>query len=58
MERYVGNGWQAVPAADRLRLGQYDAQVWLALNNLLVEPTCRAKYDLDEFRWAAAQGHC
>lgn len=25
-------------------------QVWLALNNLLVEPKCRAKYELDEYR--------
>jgi hypothetical protein len=50
MERYVGAKWQAVPASERLRLGQHDAQVWLALNNLLVDPTARAKYDLDEFR--------
>lgn len=25
-------------------------QVWLALNNLLVDPHCRAKYNLDDFR--------
>lgn len=25
-------------------------QVWLALNNLLVEPRCRAKYDPNEWR--------
>jgi hypothetical protein len=24
--------------------------VWLALNNLLVDPRCRAKYDLDDYR--------
>lgn len=25
-------------------------QVWLALNNLLVEPKCRAKYEMDDYR--------
>lgn len=25
-------------------------QVWLALNNLMVDPHCRAKYNLDDFR--------
>jgi hypothetical protein len=51
----VGNKWQAVPASERLRLGQHDAQVWLALNNLLVDPTARAKYDLDDFRWGVCE---
>jgi zinc finger MYND domain-containing protein 10 len=29
------------------------SQVWLALNNLLVDPQCRQKYDLDSYRTAA-----
>jgi hypothetical protein len=53
IERYVGAKWQAVAASERLRLGQHDALVWLALNNLLVEPTARAKYELDDFRCGA-----
>jgi hypothetical protein len=27
-------------------------QVWLALVNLLVEPACRAKYEIDDYRCA------
>eukprot|EP00877_Chromochloris_zofingiensis_P004789 jgi/Chrzof1/14310/Cz08g32160.t1 len=50
MERFTAGVWQAMPAADRLKLCQPDAQVWLALNNLLVDPKCRAKYEPDDYR--------
>lgn len=40
-ERFADGRWSAVPPADRLKLGQLDAQVWLALHNLLLEPACR-----------------
>ncbi|GAX77785.1 hypothetical protein CEUSTIGMA_g5228.t1 [Chlamydomonas eustigma] len=45
-----GMRWTAVEAADRLKLGQYDIQVWLAINNLSVDPRARAKYNLDNYR--------
>ncbi|KAG2431018.1 hypothetical protein HYH02_013547 [Chlamydomonas schloesseri] len=50
LEKWAGNRWAAVAPADRLKITQTDGQVWLALTNLLVEPRCRAKYGLDEFR--------
>ncbi|KAG2497473.1 hypothetical protein HYH03_004627 [Edaphochlamys debaryana] len=50
LEKWVGNGWRAVPPQDRLKITTTDGQVWLAVTNLLVEPRCRAKYCLDEFR--------
>ena len=50
MEHFSANEWQAVAPADKLLLSSLDAQVWLSLNNLLVEPCCRAKYELDEYR--------
>ncbi|EFJ40689.1 hypothetical protein VOLCADRAFT_31395, partial [Volvox carteri f. nagariensis] len=48
--KWVGNRWVVVPPADRLKITQTDGQVWLAVTNLLVEPRCRAKYGMDEFR--------
>ncbi|GLC39562.1 hypothetical protein PLESTB_001626800 [Pleodorina starrii] len=50
LEKWWGNRWVAVPPADRLKITQTDGQVWLAVTNLLVEPRCRAKYGMDEFR--------
>ncbi|KIZ06797.1 hypothetical protein MNEG_1153 [Monoraphidium neglectum] len=55
MERYIQGYWQVVEPADRLQLALPDAQVWLALHNLLLEPACRAKYDPDEYRREALQ---
>ncbi|KAA6426414.1 MAG: zinc finger MYND domain-containing 10-like [Trebouxia sp. A1-2] len=49
-EKFIGNVWTAIESRDRLKLTQHDAQVWLMLNNLLVDPKARAKYDMDEYR--------
>ncbi|KAK9815647.1 hypothetical protein WJX72_007380 [[Myrmecia] bisecta] len=49
-EKYIGNRWTVVEPAERLKLTQADAQVWLALHNLVVDAKCRAKYDFDEHR--------
>lgn len=40
-ERFGGGAWEAVAPEDRLRLGRRDAQVWLALHALLLDPACR-----------------
>jgi hypothetical protein len=40
-----------MPQANMSRL-----QVWLALNNLVVDPNCRAKYNLDDFRKETLMG--
>ncbi|KXZ43602.1 hypothetical protein GPECTOR_85g332 [Gonium pectorale] len=50
LEKWAGNRWAPVAPADRLKITQTDGQVWLAVTNLLVEPRCRAKYALDEYR--------
>uniref|UniRef100_A0A7S3QQL4 Uncharacterized protein n=1 Tax=Dunaliella tertiolecta TaxID=3047 RepID=A0A7S3QQL4_DUNTE len=49
-EKWMNNQWQAVEAVDRFRLSQADAQVWLTVTNLVVEPKSRAKYGFDEWR--------
>jgi len=41
LERFTEGRWQVVAPADRLKVSQPDAQVWLALHNLLLEPSCR-----------------
>jgi len=42
--------WADQPAEEARRLTKMDAQVWLALNNLLLAPECRAKYEWNEHR--------
>jgi hypothetical protein len=44
----------AVRSRTRVPLKQthsfHQLQVWLSINNLVVDPNCRAKYNLDDFR--------
>jgi len=42
--------WADQPAEEARRLTKMDAQVWLALNNLLLSPECRTKYEWNEHR--------
>ncbi len=37
------NGWKEIKGDDRLRVNKHAAQIWLALNNLVVDPECRKK---------------
>lgn len=50
LERYSGGTWAPVASTDRARVPQQEAQVWLMLNNLLVDPAARAKLDLTTAR--------
>jgi len=43
-EKYSEGRWALVPGPERLRLTKTEAQVWLALYNLVMEPECRRKY--------------
>uniref|UniRef100_A0A7R9Z7P6 Uncharacterized protein n=1 Tax=Chlamydomonas euryale TaxID=1486919 RepID=A0A7R9Z7P6_9CHLO len=45
-----GMRWLAVDAADRLKLGVWEIQAWLAVNDLIVDPKARAKYDMGNWR--------
>ena len=42
-EAFEDNGWRELKGDDRLRVNKHAAQVWLALNNLVVDPECRKK---------------
>ena len=56
MQQYDNGVWYDVNKADEwdktVRIGKYEAQVWLAAHALLCEPSCRRKYQWDETRKA------
>lgn len=43
-EKFSDGKWSEVPRADRMRLTKSEAQVWIALYNLIMDPECRRKY--------------
>jgi len=58
VQQYNDGVWSDVNKADEwdktVRIGKYEAQVWLATHALLCEPSCRRKYQWDETRKATA----
>jgi hypothetical protein len=48
--KWINSAWVEVPPDDLLKVTQYEAQVWLAVNNLVVDPECRKKYEYNSFR--------
>ena len=50
LEKFVEGKWQAIQGDERVRVCKHDAQVWLALNNLIVDPECRKRYRWDAYR--------
>jgi len=47
---FVEGKWVDMAADDYLRLNKYQAQVWLGLYNMIMEPTLRKKYDINSHR--------
>ena len=43
IETYEDNTWKTLKGDERLRVNKHAAQIWLALNNLVVDPECRKK---------------
>eukprot|EP00899_Mesostigma_viride_P004491 jgi/Mesvir1/14042/Mv03116-RA.1 len=50
VEKFQDGAWHEVARDERLRVAKPEAQVWLALHNLVVDPRCRARYTFDDFR--------
>ena len=42
-QRFIDNKWEEVTPDDALRLNKYQAQVWLAVYNLVMDNNMRAK---------------
>mmetsp|Transcript_11111 Transcript_11111/g.31439 ORF Transcript_11111/g.31439 Transcript_11111/m.31439 type:complete len:658 (-) Transcript_11111:1406-3379(-) len=49
-QKYATNKWETVERTERLKLSKLDGQVWLAINNLVVDPAFREKYEFNDFR--------
>lgn len=50
IEKFEEHKWQVVEADDEGRLPKLHSQVWLSIYNLVMDPECRARYDLSSFR--------
>jgi hypothetical protein len=44
-EKFEDGRWKSVSKDDVLLLGKVEAQIWLSLYNLLLEPECQKKYN-------------
>ena len=42
--RFIGNTWEEVSNSDFNLITKSEAQVWLGLIHLLLDPECRSKY--------------
>lgn len=49
-EKYIDGRWAVVEKDERARITPIDAQCWLAVYNLVVEPKCRMRYHWDDYR--------
>jgi len=47
---FVEGKWEDLEDKEFLRLNKYQAQVWLALYSMIMEPTMRQKYDINSYR--------
>merc|ERR1711959_316373 len=56
IKRFIDNKWEEVSADDALRLNKYQAQVWLAVYNLVMDNNMRAKYDINSHRKSTLMG--
>ncbi len=52
LQRFDDNRWVPITRADLPQLGKLEAQVWLILYNLLLEPECRQKYEYNTYNQA------
>merc|ERR1712070_555493 len=55
---FVEGKWVDMAADDYLRLNKYQAQVWLGLYNMIMEPTLRKKYDINSQRHHIRRSSC
>ncbi|KAI5074219.1 hypothetical protein GOP47_0010180 [Adiantum capillus-veneris] len=49
IEKYEEGRWFEVPREDHFKVTKPDAQVWLAIYNLIMEPACRSRFKYDDF---------
>ncbi|XP_022098393.1 zinc finger MYND domain-containing protein 10-like isoform X1 [Acanthaster planci] len=47
LKKFIDGKWHTVPSKERMRLTKIEGQVWIALFNLLLGPTCQEKYEFN-----------
>jgi len=50
LKTFVEGKWENLDENDYLRLNKYQAQVWLTIYNLVMEPSMRQKYEINSHR--------
>lgn len=50
LKTFVEGQWEKQEEGDYLRLNKYQAQVWLSIYNMVMEPAMRQKYDINSYR--------
>eukprot|EP00039_Didymoeca_costata_P009064 m.120071 g.120071 ORF g.120071 m.120071 type:complete len:448 (+) comp14345_c0_seq2:91-1434(+) len=48
-ERYVDGRWMATDPSDKFKLTKTEAQVWMSLFTVLMNPDCRSKYRISSY---------
>lgn len=49
-EKYENGKWMIVDKGEYSKIVKLEANVWIAIYNLFMEPECRKKYELSDFR--------
>lgn len=49
-EVYENSKWNVIPKSEYGKLPKTEAQVWIAIYNLFMDPDCRKKYELNDER--------
>ncbi|KAL4477618.1 hypothetical protein ABPG74_002768 [Tetrahymena malaccensis] len=49
-EKYENSKWQIVEKSEYSKIVKLEANVWITIYNLFMNPECRKKYELNEFR--------
>jgi zinc finger MYND domain-containing protein 10 len=49
-EKYENSKWVEIPKSEYSKLPKLEGQVWITIYNLFMDPECRSKYELSDFR--------
>lgn len=49
-EKYENSKWSVIDKNEYCKLPKLEAQVWIAIYNLFMDPECRKKYEITDFR--------
>eukprot|EP00474_Spongospora_subterranea_P004847 CRZ05305.1 hypothetical protein [Spongospora subterranea] len=50
VEKFSDQEWRPVQGNDQFKLTRLEGNIWIAIYNFTMSPTCRQKFELDEYR--------